>query len=144
LFDQFNNIATGYTGTVNLTSSDPQATFAGMSYTFTGAGADNGTHTFSSQQLKTAGTQTITATDNVSSTIAGTESVTVSAAAATKFLVQGFPSPDTAGDPFGNADPTYRGTISLASSDANAAASLSATSYTFLATDAGVQAFTGT
>jgi hypothetical protein len=62
-FDHFGNIATGYIGTVKLTSSDPAAADLVGSYTFTtGAGKDNGVHAFS-VTLKTAGNQTITATD---------------------------------------------------------------------------------
>ena len=54
--DQFNSVATGYTGTVHFTSSDGQAVLPANS-TLT-----NGTGTFSAT-LKTAGSQTITGTD---------------------------------------------------------------------------------
>ena len=54
-------MATGYTGTVHFTSSDAQAGLP-ANYTFTGG--DAGTHVFS-VTLKTAGTQSITATDTV-------------------------------------------------------------------------------
>src|SRR5262249_42005104 len=64
-FDQFNNLATGYTGTIHFTSSDGQAVLPAN------GGLTNGTATFSAT-LKTAGNQTITATDTVSSTISGT------------------------------------------------------------------------
>jgi hypothetical protein len=65
-FDPFGNIATGYTGTVKLTSTDPTAANLVNSYTFTsGAGKDNGVHTFSAA-LKTGGSQAITATDTTS------------------------------------------------------------------------------
>ncbi len=61
-YDQFGNIATGYAGTVQLTSTDSAAVLGGA-YTFTtGTGKDNGVHTFS-VTLKSAGTQKITATD---------------------------------------------------------------------------------
>ncbi len=70
--DLFNNVVTNYTGNVRLTSTDVNAStmlqMTGLtSYTFTtgGAGADNGTHTFS-VTLKTGGTQFITATDTTS------------------------------------------------------------------------------
>jgi N-acetylneuraminic acid mutarotase len=86
-FDHFGNIATGYTGTVKLTTSDPSAATLVGSYAFTtGAGKDNGVHTFSTT-LKTGGSQTIMATDTAatnpaivgsSSTIA-TRGLTVSA-----------------------------------------------------------------
>src|SRR5205807_3272761 len=64
---------TGYSGTVNLTSTDAAATLGG-NFTFTtGAGQDNGVHLFSAT-LNTAGSHTITATDTVSTipTITGT------------------------------------------------------------------------
>src|SRR5216684_2213942 len=63
--DQFNNTATGYAGTVHFTSSDGAATLPANS-TLT-----NGVGTFSAT-LKTAGAQTITATDTVTASITGT------------------------------------------------------------------------
>src|SRR5262249_41026009 len=62
--DAFNNTDTGYAGTVSFTSTDGQAVLPGDS-TLT-----NGTGTFSAT-LKTAGSQTITATDTVDSSITG-------------------------------------------------------------------------
>ena len=55
----FNNVATGYRGTVQLTSSDPQAVLP-ANHTFTAG--DAGSHTFS-VRLKTAGSQTVTLID---------------------------------------------------------------------------------
>src|SRR5207245_41516 len=66
--DPFGNIATGYLGTVALSSTDPQATFAPSAYLFTST--DAGVHTFSGT-LKTVGTQTITVSDG---TISGSQS----------------------------------------------------------------------
>src|SRR5204863_487973 len=63
--DQFNNTATGYAGTVHFTGSDGQAVLPGDSTLASGAG------TFSAT-LKTAGNQTITATDAAAASIAGT------------------------------------------------------------------------
>lgn len=65
--DSLNQTATGYSGTVHLTSSDPQAVLSGDS-TLT-----NGTKGFS-ETFGTAGNQTISATDTVSSAIAGVSS----------------------------------------------------------------------
>ena len=59
--DQFGNTATGYTGTVVLSSNDTHASFAPLSYTF--QTSDAGVHTFSAT-LNTAGTRSITATDS--------------------------------------------------------------------------------
>jgi Bacterial Ig-like domain (group 3)/Autotransporter beta-domain len=63
--DQFNNTATGYTGTVHFTSTDGQAVLPANSTLTNGAG------TFSAT-LKTTGAQTITATDTTTSSITGT------------------------------------------------------------------------
>ena len=63
--DQINNTVTGYSGTVHFTSSDGTATLPANS-TLT-----NGVGTFSAT-LRTAGGQTITATDTVTSSITGT------------------------------------------------------------------------
>ena len=77
-FDQSNNAAKNYAGTVHFTSTDPQAVLP-PDYTFTGY--DSGTHMFSAT-LNTPGTQTITATDAASTAVTGTSnSITVSATA---------------------------------------------------------------
>jgi len=83
--DANGNIATGYTGTVHLASSDP---LAGLPNNYTFTLADAGVHTFTNQfTLKTAGTQSITATDTVTGTITGTQSgITVNPAAADHLL----------------------------------------------------------
>src|SRR5437879_5541030 len=60
-YDAFGNLATGYRGTVHFTSSDTQAALP-ANYTYTST--DAGVHTFSAT-LKTAGTQSLTATDTV-------------------------------------------------------------------------------
>ena len=61
------NTATGYTGTVAVTSSDGAATLpANHVY----VGGDNGKHTFAIT-LNTAGNKTVTATDTVTGTITG-------------------------------------------------------------------------
>src|SRR5206468_2243455 len=81
--DAFGNTAVGYTGTVHFTSSDGQAVLP-ANYTFTGG--DAGVHTLNAT-LKTAGTQSITATDTVSGAITGAQSgISVNAAAATKLV----------------------------------------------------------
>jgi hypothetical protein len=70
--DRFDNVATGYTGTVHFTSSDPAASLPG-DYAFTPA--DHGVHAFTAT-LFTPGNQTITATDTVSG-INGTTTILV-------------------------------------------------------------------
>jgi hypothetical protein len=138
---------TTYTGTVHFTSSDPQAVLP-TDYTFTSA--DQGVHTFT-VDLKTAGSQTITATDTTTGSVAGSEGITVNPAAASNLVVAGFPSSTTAGaagsftvtarDPYGNIATGYLGTVHFKSSDG--AASLLA-DYTFTAGDAGVHTFSAT
>ncbi|MHB1559763.1 MAG: beta strand repeat-containing protein, partial [Isosphaeraceae bacterium] len=143
-YDPFGNVATGYTGTVALASSDGQAALP-SSYAFTAA--DAGIHQFS-VTLKTAGNQSITATDQASNLSGSEASIAVNAAAAAGFRVSGFPTPDTAGavhgvtvtavDPFGNTVSNFTGTVALTSSDGKAALP---SSYTFAASDAGTHQF---
>jgi hypothetical protein len=81
--DASGNTATGYAGTVNFTSSDPQAVLP-ANYTF--VVADSGMHTFSAT-LKTAGAQSITATDTITATITGTQTgIIVNPAAPSKLV----------------------------------------------------------
>ena len=99
--DPYGNTATGYTGTIHFESSDLQATAgAGLppDYTFTtGAGEDNGVHTFSAT-FKTAGTQSITVRDTVNGTIPGTEAgIAVSPATASQLVFGQQPTSATAG-----------------------------------------------
>jgi probable HAF family extracellular repeat protein len=139
-------VVTGYTGTIHFTSSDGQAVLP-ANYTFTSA--DKGVHTFS-VTLKTAGTESITATDT-SSGLAGKVQVTVSPAAAASLTLTGYPSPTTAGvahsftvkalDAYGNVATGYRGTVSFTSSDSKAGLPAN---YTFTATDSGAHTFSAT
>ena len=121
--DQFNNTATGYSGTAHFTSTDAQAVLPANS-TLT-----NGVGTFSAT-LKTVGSQTLTATDTVTASITGTSgAVTVSAAAATHYSVSApasaiagtaFNFTVTALDPFNNTATGYAGTVHFTSTDAQA------------------------
>jgi uncharacterized delta-60 repeat protein len=139
------NTATGYRGTVQFSSSDQQAGLP-AAYTFTAA--DQGVHTFT-VTLKTAGTQSLTATDTATSGITGSESVTVTPAAASSFIISA-PSSVTRGvafsvtvtalDPYGNVATGYLGTIDFSSSDSSATLP---PNYTFTASDGGVHTFTG-
>jgi hypothetical protein len=73
--DMFNNIATGYAGTVHFTSTDVWAVLP-ADYPFTPA--DAGAHTFTNAvTLKTGGTQTITAADAATGSITGSAAVVV-------------------------------------------------------------------
>jgi hypothetical protein len=126
-----NSTATGYSGTVHFTSTDGSATLPGNATLSSGVG------TFSAT-LKTAGAQTITATDTGNSSITGTSnSITVSPAAAASLTIQG-PSTVTAGisttysitayDAYGNIATNYTATATLTSSDVQAAFSPSTAS----------------
>jgi ELWxxDGT repeat protein len=141
-------INTGYRGTVTFTSSDRQAVLP-ASYTFTEA--DQGVHTFTAT-LKTAGSQSITVRDNVFPAIGGTQTgITVTAAAASRFTVAGFPASVTAGvagsftvtarDAYFNRVTGYTGTVRFTSSDGQA---FLPGNYTFTAADAGMHTFSAT
>ncbi len=146
LKDAFGNVASAYTGTVHFTSSDAKAVLP-ANYTFTAA--DAGKHTFSAT-LKTAGTQSITATDTTRASLTGTEGgITVNPAAASKFLISApssvrsgvaFSFTITVQDAYGNVVTGYIGTIHFSSSDSSAKLPAN---YTFTATDKGVHTFTG-
>src|SRR5206468_4014377 len=71
--DSYGNTANGYTGTVHFTCSDGQAM---LPSDYTLANGDAGVHTFSNAiTLKTAGGQTITATDTVTGSITGSSPI---------------------------------------------------------------------
>jgi hypothetical protein len=72
LVDSFGQTAVGYVGTINLTSTDPAASFLG-SYTF--SLSDAGQTTFFAVVLFTSGTQTLMASDGA--TLFGSQDVTV-------------------------------------------------------------------
>jgi Ca2+-binding RTX toxin-like protein len=120
--DAAGNLVPGYRGTVTFSSTDPQA---GLPATYTFTAADNGVHTFP-VTLKTAGAQTITATDTALGFITGSTTVTVLAASASRFEVSAptsilaglpFPVMVTAYDPYNNVATNYTGVVRLTSSD---------------------------
>src|SRR5262249_25497104 len=128
--DSFNNFVTGYTGTVLFSTNDLQGSFAPTSYTFTAA--DNGVHVFTNgATLATAGSQKIVATDSANTTITGSQTVKVTATNAVAMSLTGLAATTTAGsnatatvtllDTFGNVATGYRGTVTFASSDTQAA-----------------------
>ena len=106
-----------------------------------------GVHTFSAT-LKTAGSQSLTATDAATSSITGTQSgITVSPAAVDHFAVSA-PSSVTAGtafnvtvtaqDVYGNTVTGYQGKVHFTSSDPGA---VLPSNYTYKASDKGVHTF---
>jgi hypothetical protein len=146
LRDPYGNVASGHIGTVHFTSSDTKASLP-ANYTFTAA--DAGVHAFSAT-LKTAGTQSITATDTMIPALTSSESgITVNAAAASKIIISA-PSSVSAGvafsltltveDAYGNVVTGYTGTVHFSSTDNKATLPKN---YTFAAADKGVHTFTG-
>ncbi len=148
--DPFNNIATGYRGTVHFFSSDPNAILP-ADYTFTAA--DQGVHTFTGLILQTAGTHFVVVYDTHDGRIDGVSpSVTVVAAAADHFIVTtAVADPDVAGTPFdvtvtvqdvyGNTVTDYSGTVTFSSQDPYGA-TLPA-DYSFQPEDQGTATFPG-
>jgi subtilisin-like proprotein convertase family protein len=143
--DEFQNVAKSYTGTIRFTSTDPTA---GLPSDFTFSATEAGVMAFTAQ-FKTAGMQTLTATDLVTGSITGEQAgIVVTPAAASKFVVTGHPSPVNAGatskftvtaqDPFGNVDTNYAGKVNFSSTDKQA--DLPAP-YTFQSGDQGVRGF---
>ncbi len=120
---------TGFVGTVDLSSSDPQV--AGLPATFAFTSTNKGTHTFTSVAFKTAGPQSITATAATVPAETGTEgNILVQPAAAKSLLLSDSGNPTagvpfaitvTAMDPYGNVASGYGGTVDLSSTDPAAA-----------------------
>ena len=122
--DAFNNLASGYTGTFQFTSSDAQASLPADSTLTGGLG-------FFAGILKTAGDQTVTVTDTLTSDVsADSGPIAVSAANATHIIISAPPSA-TAGqafdvsivarDAYQNTALAYAGTIQFTASDGSAA-----------------------
>lgn len=122
--DSYGNLASNYTGLVALTSSDAQFVAPAS------AGLTNSTGTFN-VTLKSSGSQSITATDTVSSSITGSQTgITVTPLAASLFVVSGFPSPVNsytggtvtvrAVDTYNNTATDYAGSVNFTSSDVEA------------------------
>ncbi len=143
--DAYGNVATGYTGTVTWSSSDAHAV---LPSSFTFAGPDQGTHTFS-VTLETAGPQSLTATDAAIASLSITDpSITVQPAAAHSLVLTGLPASVltgtsdpltvTAYDAYGNVATGYTGTISFKSSDAGA---VLPEAFSFDAAGAGTSTF---
>jgi hypothetical protein len=121
VYDTYGNVVTNYAGSVKITSSDSLAGLPGN------AGLASGVGTFS-VILKTAGSQSINASDSVTSSITGSQSgITVNAASALNLLVSGYPSPTVAGvahtvivtakDAYNNTVTGYSDEVKFASSD---------------------------
>ena len=161
--DALGATAASYTGTVHITSSDGQAIMSADGTLTGGVGIFGVT-------LRTAGNQTLTATDTTIGNLTGTSAaISVTGLAANHFAVSAPPTgitgkamsfTVTAEDPFNNTAASYTGTVHFTSSDANALLPGNATlvngagvfsvtlespgSQTLTATDASAAAITGT
>ena len=143
--DASNSVTTGYTGTVHFTASDAKATVP-ADYSFTAS--DKGVHTFTGLTLKTAGAQSVRATDRSAGTITGIRTVTVAPGVAKTLTVSGILNPYPAGtthsvevtafDAYGNIATGYTGSVHFTTSDAKATVPAN---YTFTASDKGVHSF---
>ncbi len=143
-YDFYNNIATGYTGTVHFTITDTHAVSPNFTFVTAYAGSANIPIT-----MTTAGTWSITGNDTVATSIAGRQtSIVVTQGNANYYLLTGYPNPATACqqnnvtvtvyDAYANIATSYTGTIALSSSDTSAEM---AGNYTFVAGDSGTKAF---
>jgi len=109
-------VDTGYTGTVHLTSNDGNAVLGADAMLTNGVGTFDVT-------LKTAGTDSVTATDTVTASLTGIESnIQVTPAFATRFNIApvvNMPGSFTvrALDAYGNVATGYPGTVHITSSD---------------------------
>ena len=121
-YDAEGNLATSYNGTVVFSSSDPGFTNLGPVTLVNGAGTQTGV-------LRTAGVDTITATDAANTLITGTGSFTVQPGPAMYLLVSAPPSAYagshitftvTAYDLFFNVATGYTGSVTFTSSDPSA------------------------
>jgi hypothetical protein len=149
--DAYGNVATGYAGTVALSSSDAQATFP-ATYTFTTA--DAGSHTFA-VVFKTSGGQTFSLNDTANATnLAFTNfqrDIPITPAVAAAISIRA-PSNVTAGvafnitvsivDAYGNVVPNYTGTIKF--SGPSGGGNLLPANYTYTAADNGSHVFSVT
>jgi hypothetical protein len=140
--DPFGNVATGYAGTVHLSSTDARANLPADS-TFVPS-TDAGSHAFSAALL-TAGTQTLTATDVANPAIQCSAVVAVLPAAAAIGLTvaadanAGFPVSVGVNvrDAFGNPITNYAGTVTFTSTD-TAAGAVTPASIVFTGSEGGV------
>jgi hypothetical protein len=149
--DLYGNTTTGYVGTAHFAKSDSGAgSTVPVNYIF--QASDNGAHTFTNGvTLVTSGSQTVTATDTLSSTMTGTSSaITVSALTATTLAVSApstvtvdspFSVTVTAQDQYGNTAPSYRGTVHFTKTDSGTGSFVPA-NYAFVAGDNGAHTFT--
>ncbi len=140
--DAYGNTATGYTGTVHFSSTDPSGALP-ADYTFTAA--DRGVRLFN-VTLRTGGARSLSAADKANAGLTGTLGVAVSPVV--RFVIT-LPGSTTAGaaftftvsavDQYGNVVPGYTGTVHFSCTDPYI---LPPGDYTFTAADGGTHTFT--
>ncbi|MGA7343575.1 MAG: Ig-like domain repeat protein, partial [Terracidiphilus sp.] len=151
-YDASGNLATSYNGTVAFTSSDPGFVNLGPVTLVNGVGSQTAV-------LKTAGTDSITATDTTNPSITGTGFFTIQPGVATHIGLAA-PASTYAGSPisftvtaydlYGNVATSYGGTVVFTSTDPNAilpgSSAITNGTGTFSATmeTAGTQTITAT
>ena len=145
--DTYGNTVTGYTSAVHFTSSDGSATLPG-NYTF--VTADDGVHVFTGDvKLVSGPTETVTATDTLTSTIKGSGVASV-AGPANQFVVTDsgstisgtpFTITVTAEDSSNNIAGAYQGTVHFSTNDTSNGVMVPA-DYAFTTADDGVHVFT--
>ena len=142
VYDAYANLDTTYTGTITLSSTDPNAALAN-NYTF--VAGDLGTKSLP-VSLHSVGTWNVSGNDTVTPSVAGAQgNILVKHSSAVSYILSGYPNPITAGgqgnvtigayDVCANLDTNYVGTVHMSSTDANGTV---AGNYTFLATDQGI------
>jgi hypothetical protein len=119
--------ATGFTGTVQFSSSDPRATLPG-NYTF--VAGDHGVHTFTGVILDKAGIQYLVVNGTHHPAFGGSAAIKVNPGPLAQFGISA-PKSATSGtaftitvmaeDAFGNLVTGYKGTVTFSSSDGGAA-----------------------
>ena len=142
--DAFGNAVTDYAGTLRFTNSDPQA--PSIADTTFGA-ADLGVKVVV-VQFGTAGAQSLSASDTVTASIAGSASTQVVHGPAARLVLTGIPPSTVAGtlltgavtavDNHGNVVTDFTGTVHFSSTDPKAQLQVDAA---FSATDKGVKSF---
>jgi hypothetical protein len=147
--DKCHNYTTNYLGTVHFTSSDPLVMAGnGLPNDYTFTAADMGRHTFM-VEMRTAGNQTVTATDTGMGQISGTGAVVVNPGPANHFdVVPALPVTATvpftvtvnARDRFNNLATGYVNVIRFSSSDVAMGVQLPP-NYGFSQTDNGSHTF---
>ncbi|SEU23456.1 Ig-like domain-containing protein [Stigmatella erecta] len=147
VFDAFDNVATGFVGTVHFSSTDTAATLP-PDYTFTPG--DKGHKAFTGVVLQTVGAQTVTVQDLATPSLQDELTVEVGDVSVEELVLEVPSAPVQAGSPFavtvtlrdgnGNIATGYTGTVSFGSSDGQVTLP---TDYAFTAADAGKKTFSG-